>query len=133
MGVRCARSYIDRLYEAKDLSALESVIDAAGRERQLPEQFWLFQRLIAWCGWSRSGIWQYYEAISREDFEAVASTLERFGLRELAVRYRSGMESWKQPDCCGELDRWMDAHQAELENTAFQLIADGRHYLCDEN
>lgn len=132
MVVRYAKSYVDQLYEAKDMFALESVIDVVCRGRQLPEQFWLSKRLFAWCGWSRSGIWQYYEAISHEDLQAVASALERFGLHQVAARYRSGMESWKQPDGCVELDRWIDAHQTELESTAFQLIANDRHYLYDE-
>ena len=133
MVARYAKSYIDQLYEAKDMFTLEGVIDVVSRDRQLPEQFWLSKRLFAWCGWSRSGIWQYYEAISQEDFQAVASALERFGFGELAVRYRSGMESWKQTDGCDELDRWIDTHQAELESTAFQLIANDRHYLYDES
>ena len=132
MVVRYAKSYVDQLYDAKDMSALEGVIDVVSRDRQLPEQFWLSKRLFAWCGWSRSGIWQYYEAISRDDFEAVASALERFGFPELAARYRYGMESWKQPDGCNELDRWIDTHQAELESTAFQLIANDRQYFYDE-
>ena len=133
MAVRYAKSYVDQLYEAKDMFALDGVIDVVGRDRPLPEQFWLAKRVFAWCGWSRSGIWQYYEVISQEDFEVVASALERFGLRELAVRYRSGMESWQKPDGCDELDRWIDTHQAELESTAFQLIASDRHYLYDES
>lgn len=63
MVVRYSKSYVDQLYEAKDLFALDGVINVVGRDRQLPEQFWLSQRLFAWCGWSRSGIRQYYEAI----------------------------------------------------------------------
>jgi hypothetical protein len=59
--------------------------------------------------------------------------LDRFGLGELAARYRSGMESWREPDGCDELDRWIDTHQSDLESTAFQLIANDRHYLYDES
>lgn len=131
MQVRYARSYVDQLYEAKDMFALERVIDAVGRDRQLPEQFWLCRCLFFWCGSSRSGIWQYYEAIAQEDFETVASALERFGLHEVASRYRSGMERWRQPNGCDELDGWIDTHQDELESAAFQLIANDRHYLFD--
>lgn len=133
MVARYTKSYVDQLYEAKDMFALEGVIDVVGRDRQLPEQFWLSKRLFAWCGWSRSGIWQYYEAIPQEDFEAIASALERLGFPELAKRYRSGMAGHKEPDGCDELDRWIDKHQAELESTAFQLIANDRHYLYDES
>jgi hypothetical protein len=132
MMVRYAKSYIDQLYDAKDMFALEGVIDVINRDRQLPEQFWLSKRLFAWLGWSGSGIWQYYEAISREDFEAIASALELFGLGELAERYRSGMETWNELECCDELDRWMVAHMAEIESASFQLIASDRHYLYDE-
>ena len=133
MVVRYAKSYVDQLYEAKDMFALEGVIEVVGRDRQLPEQFWLSKRLFAWCLWSGDGIWQYYEAISQDDFNAVASALDRFHLLELAARYRSGMETWRAPDYCGELDRWIDLHMAELEGTAFQLIANDRHYLYDES
>jgi hypothetical protein len=133
MLARYAKSYVDQLYNTKDMFALEGVIDVVGRHRQLPEQFWLSRRLFAWCGWSGSGIRQYYEAISPEGFEAVASALERFGLRELALRYHSGMESSKQPDGCDELDRWIESHQAEIESAAFHLIANDRHYLYDES
>ena len=129
---RYAKSYIDQLYEAKDMSTLEGVIEVVGRDRQLPDQFWVSKRLFAWAGWSRSGIWQYYEAISREEFEAVASALERFRLPELAARYRSGMEIWRQQGGCDELDRWIDAHWAEIESAAFQLIANESHHLYDE-
>lgn len=132
MLVRYARTYVDQLYEAKDMFALERVIDVVGRDRQLPEQFWLSRCLFAWCGWSVSGIWQYCEAVPREDFQAVASALERFGLREIALRYRSGMALWMLPNGCDELDDWIDAHRNEIEGVAFQLIANDRHCLCDE-
>ncbi len=133
MVARFAKTYIDRLYEARDMFALAGVIDVVGREQNLPEQFWLSQRIWAWCGWSRSGIWQYYESISQKDFDAIAASLERFGLPELAARYRSGKEAWKEPGGCKGLDCWIDAHWSELESTAFQLIANDRHCLYGQS
>jgi hypothetical protein len=109
------------------------VIEAIGRYRPLPEQFWLSARLIAWGAWSESGIWQYYEAISREDFEAIASGLHRVGLHELGAQYSSGMDSWQSKQDCDELDQWIDKHQTEIKRAAFQLIAKDRHYLYDES
>jgi hypothetical protein len=133
MVTRYAKSYIDRLYQAKDVFALHGVACVVGKHRELPEQFSLFLRLWEWCCSTRSGSWQYYEGISARDFETTAQALERFGLRELAERYRSGMSTWKEPRRCGDLDRWIDSHWRELEATAFRLIADDRNCLYDES
>ena len=133
MVARYAKSYVDRLYEAKDIFALHGVISVVGRHRDLPEQFSLFLRLWDWCCSTRSGIWQYYEGVSADEFESLAGALERFGLHELSKRYRSGMSTWKEPEGCGELDRWIENHWPELEATAFRLIADSRECLYDES
>ena len=42
------------------------------------------------------------------------------------------MECWKEVGGCDELDRWIDAHQSEIESAAFLLIANDRHYLYDD-
>jgi hypothetical protein len=131
--IRYAKSFVDRLYEAKDVFGLDGVIAVVGQERQLPEQFWLFRRLLAWAGSTRSRVWQYYEAITEEEFESVALALDRFGLIPLAGRFRSGMESWKTSSCCDELDGWIDLHWPELESVAFGLIANDRHFLYGES
>ena len=94
MVARYAKSYVDRLYQTKDIFALHSVISVVGRHRDLPEQFSLFLRLWDWCCSTRSGIWQYYEGVSADEFESLAGALERFGLHELSKRYRSGMSTW---------------------------------------
>ena len=109
------------------------MIGVVGKHRQLPEQFSLFLRLWNWRCSTRSGIWQYYEGVPAAEFESMAGALERFGLHELADRYRSGMTTWKEPQCCRELDRWIDDHDRELEATTFQLIADFRACLYDES
>jgi hypothetical protein len=133
MVARYAKSYVDQLYQAKDVFALHGVICVVGRQRQLPEQFSVFLRLFEWCCSTRSGIWQYYEYLPAHECELFAGVLERFDLRELAERYRSGLSTWQEPDACGELDRWIDDHWNELENIAFQLIADNRdHLYADE-
>src|SRR5437867_4084106 len=98
MAVRFAKSHVDRLYEVKDILALHGVISVVGRERELPEQFSLFLRLWEWCCSTRSGIWQYYADAGADEIETTARALERFGLSELVVRYRSGMSTWKEPD-----------------------------------
>jgi len=131
MVARYAKSYVDQLYEAKDVFALHGVISVVGRERDLPEQFSLFLRLWDWCCSTRSGIWQYYECLAADEFESFAGALERFGLQELAERYRSGMNTWREPEGCGELDHWIDENWSELEATAFQLIAGSRDSLYE--
>ena len=133
MVARYAKSYVDRLYDTKDIFALHGVISVVGRHRDLPEQFSLFLRLWDWCCSTRSGIWQYYEGVPKHEFESMAASLKGFGLRELADRYRSGMATWREPEGCGELDRWIDAHWGELEAIAFRLIADSRASLYDES
>jgi len=133
MVARYAKSYVDRLYQTKDIFALHSVICVVGRRRDLPEQFSLFLRLWDWCCSTRSGIWQYYEGVSADEFESLAGALERFGLHEFSKHYRSGMRTWKEPEGCGELDRWIENHWPELEATAFRLIADSRDCLYDES
>ena len=133
MVVRYAKSYVDRLYDTKDIFALHGVISVVSRDRALPVQFSLFLRLWDWCCSTRSGIWQYYEGVPTHEFETMAAALERFGLGELAEKYRWGMTTWRDPDGCGELDRWIDSHWDELEATAFSLIEDSRDCLYDES
>jgi hypothetical protein len=132
MLARYAKSYVDQLYQAKDVFALHGVIGVVGRQRQLPEQFSVFTRLWEWCCSTRSGIWQYYECLPAHECESFAGVLERFELRELAERYRAGVSTWQEPDRCGELDRWIDEHWCELEAAAFRLIADSRDCLYDD-
>jgi hypothetical protein len=131
MVARYAKSYIDRLYDTKDIFALHNVIGVVGKHRDLPEQFSLFLRLWNWRCSTRSGIWQYYEGVPKAEFESLAGALDRFGLRELAERYRSGMTTWEEPQSCGELDRWLDDHEREIEATVFGLIADHRDCLYE--
>src|SRR5688572_24506130 len=110
---------------------LHGVIDVVSKQRQLPRQFWLFQRLRAWVASTRSGIWTYYESTSPQDCEEIAGAMERFGLLDVAAKYRSGMQAWPQPGGCDALDRWIDDNWSTLEATAFQLIANDRHHLYD--
>jgi len=133
MIVHYAKSYIDALYESKDIVALHGVIDVVCNNRELPEQFWLFRRLRTWYCSGRSGIWQYYESVPADELEKIARTIEGFGLIEAAEKYRFGMKNWKAKGRCIELDRWIDNHWHELENMVFGLIAKNRDCLYDEN
>ncbi len=128
MVAQYAKSYIDQLYEAKDIFALHGVISVIGKQRQLPEQFPVFIGLWDWVCSTRSGIYQYYECMEHRDiseFESLADGLVRFGLAEIAARYRSGVATWRD-DLCEPLDRWIDEHMRELEAAAFGLIAESR-------
>ena len=127
MSVRFAKSYIDRLFEEKDLPGLHQLIEVLSREHSLPEEFWLFARLQEWI--PRSGVWQYYETVADEDAQRIASGLVRFGLNEIASMYHSGINEWEDTVLMSNLDDWIDDHQAEIETAAFGLIAGQREAL----
>ena len=98
------RSYVDRLFAERDLPGLYHLISVVGAERPLPEEFWLFSRLLEWVGSTRSGLWQYYERLSSDTFTRMSRALEQFGLSEIAERYRFGQSSWDGPDQAASLD-----------------------------
>jgi hypothetical protein len=123
MAVRFANSYVERLFAERDMPGLYHLISVVGAERQLPEEFWLFSRLLEWVGSTRSGVWQYYEGLPSDTFTRMTCALEQFGLSEIAERYRFGQSSWAGPDQAASLDKWLDAHQQLIENSAFKLIA----------
>ena len=127
MSVRFAKSYIDRLFAERDLQGLYDLIEVLGREHSLPEEFWLFSRLLEWI--PRSGVWQYYETLSDEDAERISSGLERFGFHQIAAIYRAGKDSWKDSLWMSNLDAWIDAHCSEIETAAFEMIAGHRAAL----
>ena len=132
MLARYAKSYIDQLYEARDITMLHGVVSVVGKQRQLPEEFSIFLRLWDWCCSTRSGIWQYYECLAAGDaseFKSLAEGLDRFGLSDVAARFRPGMTTWQEPNRCDELDAWIDSHWKELEAKTFQLISANREFL----
>ncbi len=102
---------------------LYHLISVAGAERQFPEEFWLFSRLLEWVGSTRSGVWQYYEGLPADTFTRMIRALEQFGLSEIAELYRFGNSSWAGPDRAASLDEWLDAHEQQIESAAFELIA----------
>jgi hypothetical protein len=122
VGVRFATSYIDRLFAERDFPGLHHLISILERDRALPEECWLFCRIIEWVGSTRSGVWQYYESVPKETFERVAGVFGRFGHTEIAERYRSGMIIWNGPDRAASLDKWMWSHEGQIEDAAFEMI-----------
>jgi hypothetical protein len=129
MAVRFARSYVDRLFAERDIMEIHHLISVVGRDRKLPEAFWLFCCLIEWAGSTRSGVWQYYEPLSDETFEQISQALDRHGLFEIAERYRFGRTAWDGPDRAASLDRWIDEHAEQIERTAFDLISKLKDHL----
>jgi hypothetical protein len=101
-------------------------------ERQLPEEFWLFGRLLEWVGSTRSGVWQYYEGLPADMSTRMIRALQRFGLAEIAERYRFGQRSWAGADQAASLDEWLDSHEQEIMSAAFELIAARRSDLNPE-
>ena len=132
MSVRFANSYIDRLFAEKDLDGLHHLLSVVGRDRPLPEEFWLFCRVFEWAP-ARSGVWQYYEGLPEEKFERMSRALDRFGLAELAEKYRVGRSTWNGPDRAASLDAWLESHAQEIHEAAFQLVAARKDCLKDES
>lgn len=129
MSIRFADSYVDRLFNERDMLGLHHLVSVMEQDRTLPEECWIFCRMLEWLGSTRSGVWQYYESIADETFQRLGRALEQSGHFELAGRYRSGMSIWNGPDRASSLDRWMDAHEDEIRDAAFELISRRRDCL----
>jgi hypothetical protein len=130
MIVRFANSYIDRLFEERDFAAIHQLIDALGKQRQLPGEFWLFYRIYAWAP-ARSGVWQYYENLPDETFQQMSQALRRFGLIKIAEKYELGRNTWNGPDRAVTLDRWLDTNAQRIHDAIFALISAKKDYLKD--
>jgi hypothetical protein len=126
--VSFANSYVDRLFEQRDGMGLYQVISVVARDRELPEEFWLFCRLLEWVGSTRSGVWQYYEGLAEDTFTRMSQALPRFGLIEAAQQYRFGRATWDGPDRAASLDGWLDVHAQEIERAALEMIL--RRKVC---
>jgi hypothetical protein len=122
MSIRFANSYVDNLFTERDMLELHRFISIVGDVHPLPEQFWLFCRVLEWTGATRSGIYQYYESLSDEMFSRMSATLERFELLEIAQKYRSGKDLWDKPGHASSLDEWIDTNEQQIENAIFELI-----------
>ena len=133
MTIEFADSYIDRLFAERDLLGLYHIITVMEQDRALPEEFWLFRRLREWAGSSRSGIWQYYESLPEEEFERMVQALDRFGLADIAERYRFGREAWNEPAQAEDLDDWIDAHEERIDEAAFDLISRRKDLLISKS
>src|SRR4051812_37689476 len=105
MPAPIAKAFVDRLFAEKDLGEIYWVISVMEKQRGLPEVFWLFSRIYEWAP-SREG-WQYYERLSDENFKRISDGLERFGLSELAEKYRLGHRTWDGPTRATEVFGWL--------------------------
>jgi hypothetical protein len=131
MAVRFANSYIDRVFTDKDLGAIYNLIDVVGRDRSLPEEFWLFCRIYEWAP-SRSGVWQYYESLPDAKFERISQAMDRFGLAEIAEKYRVGRDTWNAPGLAADLDKWLDTHALQIHTAIFDLISTRKDCLRNQ-
>jgi hypothetical protein len=129
MRVQFANSYIDRLFTERDFLGLHHLFSVMERDRHLPDGCWIFCRILEWFGSTRSGVWQYYESIPNETFQRVSQALDNSGHSELANRYRSGMTIWDGPDRAASLDKWMDEHEHEIRDVAFDFIRQSQDVL----
>src|SRR3954469_1883982 len=132
MTPRFAHSYVDRIFDERDFDAIHQLISVVGRDRSLPEEFWLFCRVFEWAP-SRSGVWQYYEGLRETEFERIHQALERFGLVRIAEQYRAGKRACSGADQGADLDEWLEAHAPEIHAAVFALIAPQKDSLKDES
>ncbi|HWB59656.1 MAG TPA: hypothetical protein VG733_09190 [Chthoniobacteraceae bacterium] len=132
MTVKFADSYIDRLFAEKDIPLLHQMVSAVSKERPLPDEFWLFRRLVEWSGSSKSGVWQFYEGIDEPEYEQIAHALPWFDLHEIAEQFRGGKNSSLAPDRGATLGQWIDAHEQEIHAAAFNLILPYKDLLRSE-
>jgi hypothetical protein len=131
MAVRFADSYIDRLFAERDFDSIYQLVGVVGRERTLPEEFWLFCRIFEWAP-SRSGVGQYYEGLPEDKFERISQALDRFKLAEIAQKYRYGKGTWNGPDQAADLDDWLDRHAQQIHAAVFSLIEAQKDCLRDK-
>jgi hypothetical protein len=129
MITRYAPAFIDGLFSEGDLTTLHQVISVIETARSLPEEYWLFCRVIEWTGSERSGIWQYYESLTEAQFDRVSSGLIRFGFAEVAEIYRSGRNQWQDERKMADLDAWLRANSGWLEAAMLELIRPHRGLL----
>jgi len=111
---------------------LHQMVTVVGENQPLPEEFWIFCRLVEWAGTTRSGVWQYYEGIQEDHIERVSQGLERFGLSEISSIYRSGKDSCAGTEKGASLSRWIDAHEEAIYDSAVSLIAPMKNCLRGE-
>ena len=128
MPAPLAKTYVDQIFAERNLGDIYWAISVVEQDRELPEEFWLFSRIYEWAP-PRSGVWQYYEGLSDEQFKRVSDDLDRFGLAEIAVQYRLGRRTWDGATQAAEVDRWLDAHADEIHDAVFKLIAPNRQHL----
>lgn len=133
MPVRFAKSYVDRLFAEKDIFELHWLISVIEQDRPLSEEFWLFCRVVEWMSSTRSGVWQYYECLPEETYQRISRALDRFGLDQIAEKFRFGHIAWKGPDQAATLDKWIDQNEQQIKCAAFNLILPRKNFLTEEN
>jgi hypothetical protein len=130
MPAPIAKAYVDRLFAEKDLGEIYWVISVVEKERELPEEFWLFSRIYEWPPSSEG--WQYYEGLSIEKFKRISDGLERFGLAEIAEMYRLGQRTWDGPTRATEVFAWLDVHADGIHDAIFRLIEQKKDRLAED-
>jgi hypothetical protein len=127
--VRFAKSYIEQLYIQKDMLGLYHLITTTEQSRILPEQLWLFCRLLEWAGSVRSGVWQYYDGLPAEKFDRISIGLDNNDLAWIALFYRSGKTNPGEADQHDALDYWLDSNRRDIDEAALQLATSRKGWL----
>jgi hypothetical protein len=123
-------AFVERLFLERDFDGLHQVISAVEQERALPEEFWLFCRVFEWAP-SRSGVWQYYEAIPEATFNRVLACLEKYRMSEIASKYAVGRNCRGPSESLAALDNWLNDNAASIHTTVFLLIDKQRGLLTN--
>ena len=129
MTIPLAKTYVDKLFAERNFGDIYWAISVIEPHWDLPEEFWLFARIYEWA--PNRGGWQYYEGLSPEKFTRISEGMVRFGLSELAEKYRRGYETWDGPTRATEIFGWLDDHADEIHNEIFELIAPKKDCLAE--
>ena len=114
MEPRYSGTYVDQLVETRDNLALYQLISVVGRRAELPDELWAFNRVLEWLGSTRSGVWQYYEAVDQGVLSRLDAWFSRVGWQDLGDRYAEGMRDVAAGGNCDDLDRWLDEHEDDI-------------------
>ena len=119
------KSTASRLPERRNFEALydQITVRVGLGDKKLPLECWLFCRLWEWYRAGDSRISQYYEGLSRQQFDQISRAFDRLALGELTDRYREGMSVWEDAVLSAGLTKWMVDHSELIEQTVSSLWA----------
>ncbi len=129
MSIHYHPSYIDALFERKDILGFDDLILMRGRHRPLPDECRLFQLVGGWLGCSVCGGWQYYESVSEEDYGELCRLLTKFGMTDVLAKCQEGKAAWTGERVTMAVDTWTSEHAAEVEERLLRHLKGASDFL----